>query len=74
MIPDSVARASSADEVSELVRECASEGTKITPAGSQTSMTARIDHRQGRTARTRRNESRSGRRRREQRLRALNRA
>ncbi|MEO5590089.1 MAG: FAD-binding oxidoreductase, partial [Gemmatimonadaceae bacterium] len=40
MIPESVARTSNAEEVAELVAECAAAGTPVTPAGSQTSMTA----------------------------------
>lgn len=39
LVPEGVARASGADEVLELVRECAANGTPITAAGSQTSMT-----------------------------------
>ena len=39
MVPEGVARATSADEVIDLVRECASTSTSVTAAGSQTSMT-----------------------------------
>lgn len=39
MLPDSVARASSADDVIEAVRDAVATGNPVTPAGSQTSMT-----------------------------------
>ena len=39
LIPEAVARPKSADEVAETVREMASAGISVTPAGSQTSMT-----------------------------------
>jgi FAD/FMN-containing dehydrogenase len=39
MIPEGVARATTAAEVVDLVRECAATSTPITAAGSQTSMT-----------------------------------
>lgn len=40
MTPDSVARPSSIEEVAELMKECAADGTSVTPAGGQTSTTA----------------------------------
>ncbi len=40
LVPDAVARAESADEVVEVVRLAAGLGSTVTPAGSQTSMTA----------------------------------
>lgn len=40
MVPEGVVRPQSAEEVADAVREAASAGTTITPAGSQTSMTA----------------------------------
>jgi glycolate oxidase len=39
LIPDAVARAASADEVAELIRESVAIGRPVTAAGSQTSMT-----------------------------------
>src|SRR5690348_18153693 len=39
MIPDAIARPSSAEEVMSIVRECASSRTPITAAGGQTSTT-----------------------------------
>jgi glycolate oxidase len=39
LIPDGVARASSARDVVELIRDCSGTGTPVTAAGSQTSMT-----------------------------------
>ncbi|MDO8502158.1 MAG: FAD-binding oxidoreductase [Gemmatimonadaceae bacterium] len=40
LVPEGVARASSVDDVVEVVRFAAGTGTAVTPAGSQTSMTA----------------------------------
>ena len=40
MVPDSVARAVTADEVAALLAECSSNGTPVTAAGAQTSTTA----------------------------------
>lgn len=40
LVPEGVARPASAAEVFDVVRECASSGMPITPAGSQTSTTA----------------------------------
>ena len=40
LVPEMVARPGSKDDVAEIVREAAQLGTTITPAGSQTSMTA----------------------------------
>ena len=40
MLPDGVSRPASIDETAELLRQCASDGTPVTPAGSQTSTTA----------------------------------
>ncbi|HEX8851333.1 MAG TPA: FAD-binding oxidoreductase [Gemmatimonadaceae bacterium] len=40
MIPDAVARPASHEETADVVRECASSRTAITPAGGQTSTTA----------------------------------
>jgi FAD/FMN-containing dehydrogenase len=39
LIPDCVARASDSQEIGEIVRDAAASGRRITPAGSQTSMT-----------------------------------
>lgn len=39
MLPDSVARASSSDDVMTVVQDAIATGTPVTPAGSQTSMT-----------------------------------
>ncbi|NUQ20455.1 MAG: FAD-binding oxidoreductase [Gemmatimonadaceae bacterium] len=40
MVPDAVARPSSHEETVAVVRECASNGSTLTPAGGQTSTTA----------------------------------
>src|SRR3954468_13492402 len=40
MVPDAVARPTSAEEVAALLAEAASAGTPVTPAGGQTSTTA----------------------------------
>ena len=40
MVPEGVARPTSVAQVIDVVRECVSTGTQITPAGSQTSTTA----------------------------------
>lgn len=39
LVPEGVARATSADDVGDLVRECVASRTPVTAAGSQTSMT-----------------------------------
>ena len=46
LVPDAVARAASADDVAELVREAIGQRTTITPAGAQTSTTGAsiVDH------------------------------
>ena len=39
MVPDAVARPTSSDEVVEILKECATNGTPVTAAGNQTSTT-----------------------------------
>ena len=39
LVPDAVARPRSVDDVAELIRQCAANGTSLTPAGAQTSTT-----------------------------------